>query len=442
MTIKHSSLYRFTPVKYLIDIFSTGLFKRTVIYTLAGLFPSLVGFLLLPILTRHLSPYDYGIIETFLAVTGCLTGIIGVGSNAILSKRYFVLDSKQREVFVGNILNLIYLSTLFILALLVIFGNYFSTLINISKTLILFTVLVSMSSMIAAILLTLFQLEKASIKFTIFSNAKALFDIGLTLIFILCLGLKWEGRIGGIGLSSLIFLGVTIYIFRKRNIRPYYSKPYFKELILLGSPLILSHVSGWANNMIDRLMISSIINIQATGMYAIGYKFGMIIMMLETAFSRAWLPYFYEKIEGNKSSDKLSIVRVTYMYIAGLIFVSLFFGVFAKYLLYFMVDERFFAASKFIFLISMGYCFGGIWKMFTGYLIHKGMTKIYSGIVFISAAVNITLNYILLKKFGLIGAAWATFASFGVGALLTMFVAIKSYPMPWLNIFKPDNADQ
>lgn len=141
--------------------------------------------------------------------------------------------------------------------------------------------------------------------------------------------------------------------------------------------------------------------------------------------------FFYDKINKNKMDDNLKIVKATYICIAGLIIFSISFGLLGKYLLYFMVDKRFFAAGQFIFLISMAYCFDGIWRMFIGYLIYTGKTKTYSYIILVSAIVNIVLNYTLLQKIGLIGAAWATFASFGVGAILTVFAGYRCHPMPW-----------
>lgn len=425
---------RLNSTRLLFDILKSGLFKRTVVYTFSSSFASLVSFLLLPILTRYLSQYDYGVIATFVAVTACITGIIGVGSNTLLCKDYFGLEPEERKIYLANILEVIFINSILILGIFLIFGNFFSNLIKFNKTLLLLVVLVSCTSMICTILLALFQLEKSAIKYAIFSNSKALVDIGLSLFLILVVGLKWEGRIGGITLSALLFFAISILIFKRRKIELTFSEKYFKELLFLGSPLIVSHVSGWANNMIDRLMINNLVNIEATGLYSVGYKFGMVIMILEVAFGRAWLPYFYEKIEGNKEIDKLKIVRATYIFITGSIIFSVLFGIFGKYLLYFMVDKKFYAAGQFVFLITMAYCFEGIRSIFSGYLICEGRTKIYSGIVGIAAIVNIVLNYILLQKIGLVGAAWATFVSFAVGAILTIIVGSKSHPMPWFSL--------
>ncbi len=426
-----SSKYNFNTIRLIFGILKSGLFKRTVIYTFSSSFAALVSFLLLPILTRYLSQYDYGIIATFSAVAGCLTGIIGMGSNALLSRNYFKLEAEERKRYIANILELIFLNSLFILSIFLLFSNFFINLIKLNKILLLLVILTSFASMICTILLTLFQLEKNAVKYAIFSNSSSFINIGISLFLILVVGLKWEGRIMGITLSNLFFSLITIFIFKKKKIVINFSKKYFKELIFLGSPLIAAHIFGWANNMIDRLMINNLISIEATGLYSIGYKFGMVIMIIEVAFSRAWLPYFYEKIESNKDIDKLNIIKITYIYSAGLIIFSLFYGFFSRYLLYFMVDRKFYAAGKFIFLISMAYCFIGIAKLFLGYLVYEGRTTIYTFILAFSAGINIIVNYILLNTIGLIGAAWATFISFGVLLILSITIANKYHPMPW-----------
>ncbi|MFN3669559.1 MAG: polysaccharide biosynthesis C-terminal domain-containing protein [Brevundimonas sp.] len=51
----------------------------------------------------------------------------------------------------------------------------------------------------------------------------------------------------------------------------------------------------------------------------------------------------------------------------------------------------------------------------------------------IPAALNVVLNVILVPRFGLIGAAWATAASFAVGMVATMLIGrrVVALPIPW-----------
>jgi len=51
----------------------------------------------------------------------------------------------------------------------------------------------------------------------------------------------------------------------------------------------------------------------------------------------------------------------------------------------------------------------------------------------IPALLNVALNVVLVPRFGLVGAAWATAASFGVGLLATMLIGrrVMALPIPW-----------
>ena len=415
-------------------LLSSGIFKRTLVYTFSGSFNALIAFLLLPVLTKYLSPYDYGVVETFGAVTACLTGVVIIGGNTLLSKQYFKLGGPEREEYVGNILGMILSGSLLLFVFFLLFSfftDFFSNLIKISNALILLAIAVSFSNAIIALVLTLFQIEKKTINYAVLANLRTVADIAVSLFLIVVVGLKWQGRITGIACGSLLFLGVALLVFQSNNIKVAFPRRYGKEILLLGVPLIIAHMTGWVNEMIDKLMISNLIGVESTGIYSVGYRFGMVIMMVGTAFSRAWLPFFFENIKEHKHAADLKIVKATYIYIVGLVVVSLCFGLLGKHLLYFMVDKEFYAAGQFIFLVAMAYCFDGIWKMFTGYLIYREKTKIYSFIVLFSAIVNVVLNYILLQKIGLIGAAWATFVSFGVGAILTVYAGARVHPMPW-----------
>lgn len=56
----------------------------------------------------------------------------------------------------------------------------------------------------------------------------------------------------------------------------------------------------------------------------------------------------------------------------------------------------------------------------------------------IPAGLNVVLNLILVPRFGLIGAAWATAASFGVGLLATWLIGrrVVALPIPWASVVR------
>ena len=186
-------------------------------------------------------------------------------------------------------------------------------------------------------------------------------------------------------------------------------------------------------------MIGTIIDVKALGIYAVGYKFGMVVLMIESAYSRAWLPFFYKNINGNTPENDKKIVKATYYSILALFIFAILVSLVGPLFLKYMVDDRYIGASKFIALLCMAYYFDGVWKLFTGYLVHNRKTNYYSYIVAVSAIVNILLSYYLITKIGVIGAAWASLSSFFVGAILTIVVASIVHPMPWFLLAKNKN---
>lgn len=405
------------------------------VYSISGFLNALIFFLLLPLLTRYLSPYDYGIIETFIVIVTLLTGVIIAGKNTLLTKEYFNLDTNGRKRYVGDILGFVSLNGFLFLSLfllLSVFSNFLPNVLKISTGLIFWAIVVSIGNAVITILLTLLQVEKKSKVFALFVNSQTICEIGVSILLVVVLKMNWEGRITGIVSSCLVFLLISWIVFSKRGILIKFPAYYFNKFFIIALPFVLAHTSGWINEMFDKVMINNLLGVDSTGLYSIGYRFGMVILLIQEAFNRAWFPFFYENIRENNHRKNLMIVRNTYLYIGVFVTISLVFGLFGKRLLYLFVDKKFYAAGNFVFLISLGYCLYGIWKIFIGYLIYKEKIKTYSGIVVVVAVGNILLNYILLKKIGLIGSAWASLISFGIGAILTVVAATRSHPMPWL----------
>ncbi|HEY0600674.1 lipopolysaccharide biosynthesis protein [Brevundimonas sp.] len=65
-------------------------------------------------------------------------------------------------------------------------------------------------------------------------------------------------------------------------------------------------------------------------------------------------------------------------------------------------------------------------------------TKLLLVAMAVPAAMNVLLNLILVPRFGLMGAAWATAASFGLGLLATQMIGrrVMTLPIPWENLIR------
>jgi len=71
-----------------------NLIKKVSIYTSANILVKAIPFLLLPVLTRYLSPSDYGIIAIFQVILAFLIVFIGLNSNGAVMVNFFKLDKQ------------------------------------------------------------------------------------------------------------------------------------------------------------------------------------------------------------------------------------------------------------------------------------------------------------------------------------------------------------
>ena len=71
------------------------LLRHSAIYGLGSIVARVLGVLLLPLYTRYLSPSDYGLIETLVALSAVLTALVAQGMKSAFFRFYF--DSAEPE---------------------------------------------------------------------------------------------------------------------------------------------------------------------------------------------------------------------------------------------------------------------------------------------------------------------------------------------------------
>ena len=65
------------------------LLSHTILYALGPQVPKLANIILLPIITSHLTPLDYGIYGTIMAYNGLLMGVKSLGFDILLVNSFY-----------------------------------------------------------------------------------------------------------------------------------------------------------------------------------------------------------------------------------------------------------------------------------------------------------------------------------------------------------------
>jgi O-antigen/teichoic acid export membrane protein len=408
------------------------LFKNTFIYTGTNVINKAIPFFLLPIMTRYLTPTDYGIVATFNVILSVMVVFVGLSMHGAVNVNFFKLNKEELKEYIGNVFSILCCSFLLVFTVVYILKSKFSFLTKFPESWIPYLVIVALFHSIFVITLGLWQVEQKSLPYGLFQISRTILNVSLSVIFVVLLCWGWQGRILGVIITSFIFGLLSVFVIYKREyIKFSFNKKYIKDALFFGIPLIPHALGGWIITGIDRIFINSMVGVAATGLYSVGYSVGMIIGLLAHSFNLAWTPFLYEKLKENNYLTKVKIVKFTYLYDVCIILSALALSFIAPYFLKFFVSKNFYFAYKYVLWIALGYAFQGMYFMIASYIFYIKKTYILAWVTFTSACINIMLNYFFIKANGAIGAAQATTITFFVQFIMVWILSAKVYKMPW-----------
>ncbi len=407
--------------------------KNSAIYLGSSILNKSIPFLLLGILTKYLSPAEYGIVSIFQITITFFTAIVGMAINTNISKNFFQFEKSKMAKHIGNIMLVLVASTTIILVITCIATLFFNEIFSIPVIWIRIMPLLSFMFMVNTINLTILRMEGRAYTYGIFEISNTVVNMSLTIALLVFYSYGWYSRAYGIlGAYLLFFVIGIIFIYKSGYIRYNVDWKEIKLILKLSVPLIPHALGSIVIAMSDRFFIERMVGLKAVGIYTVGYMFGMVVMLFTDAFMKAWSPWFFKRLSKPGEEQKTKIVHYTYLYIIATMLLALAVTVLGQFVLPYFVDEEFYGAKKYILWVAIGYVFFGVYQIFFLYLVHIGKTSFLAISTVIAAVLNLILNYALIVHFGTIGAAYATIAAFIVSSGLVIWYQNKHFKMPWL----------
>ncbi len=416
--------------KYISKILKSSLIKASSIYTLTSFFNALIPFILLPILTRYLTPEDYGIISMFGMLLTFIGVILGLNVHGAINRVFFEQNINFKE-YIFNCL-LILISTSFVsLILICIFINPISKLSSISNLWILIAVISSFFQFVYLSLLSIYRSQMQAKKFAFFQILQSLINSLLTIILIIIYKKGWNGRLISQSIA-IIFTGIfSLYIIMKHWVKKTINLDYIKHSLKYSVPLIPQSLGGMLIMLPSRFIITNLIGLKATGIYTVGLQIGSIIGLFADAFNKAYSPWLFEKLNKSNKVIKLKIVKFTYLYIILILLFAIFLSIISPLIGKYFLGKSFNESTNIIFFIALGASFHGMYYMFVNYLFYVYKTNISAVITIVCGLLNIPTTYFFTKKFNIMGSAITYCLIYFIMFILTFLMSNKEYKMPW-----------
>lgn len=413
-------------------LFKSTLIQSAGVYTLANVINAAIPFLLLPVLTRYLTPADYGMVSMYGVLISFVTPFVGFNVEGAVARQYYERDQVDMTVYVSSCFAILLCSTVAVFIIFNALAAPLSRLTTVPQQWLWTVVLVCFMQFICRMVLVLWQVRVMPSRYGTFQILQTGLNAGLSVVLVVVVGMAWQGRLIGQIIAVFVFAGIALVIlFRDGWLKFEVNKQYLRNALNFGVPLIPHTLGGVIITMTDRLFITKMVGLEATGLYTVGYQIGMIISILQDSFNKAYVPWLYERLKMDDITIKIRLVKITYLYFIVIIGISLLLGLIAPWFLAFFVGKQFTDSAIFVVWIALGYAFNGMYKMVVNYIFYAQKTAILAWITFATALVNVVLNYIFISFNGAIGAAQATTLTFALSFVATWLFSNKAYKMPW-----------
>lgn len=388
----------------------------------------MLGLLASVIIARVLGPEGNGMYQLIVLLPTTLMTLLnfGVGSASVYyvgQKKYDMRDIIKTNTASGFVLSL---GAILIGSLVVFYAadRFFAGVPHPY----LYSILIIMPLlMLNDFYLVLFQGVQDFKSFNTLALVRQLVALLTLALLLLLLDTGLVGTVFSFTIGVLAQFVLTLYFLRKRlNITLFsgdISRQYFKDSFKFGYKAHFSNVLSFINYRADMFIISMFLTPAAVGLYGVAVTIAEKLWIVSQAISSVLYPVISSSTD-NESKNKLtgaisrnvlffSVLGGILFYLASNLVFSLLFG------------EAYDRSSDILKMLLPGIILFSVDRILSNDLAGRGKPELNMYTSIFTVASNIVLNFLLIPKIGISGAAISTSVTYSLSTLIKMVLFKK-----------------
>ena len=409
-------------------------------YGLGDVAVSIVNFCLLGLYVRYLDAADYGVIGILGSLEVVAKIAFRFGLDGAFMRLFYDSDrtaDRQRLA-----------STIFFF-LLALNGAVVSLLLLASPALA--TALLGSAEHTAALRLMLLntfaigftfipfhvlRIEQRTVTFSLLTLARAVLTTIVRLLLVVNLDMGVTGLYLADVIVTLVVMGALARWFAPL-VRATFSRAVLRDALRFGLPRVPHAAAQQVIAIGDRFVLKLFVSIESIGIYSMAVSFGLVQKLFLSAFESAWAPFYYATV---READAQRTFRTITTYgVAVLALLTAGLSAVGRHAAQAMThgfllapdDPQWRAVETVITWTAIGVFLQGFYLLTSIGLNITKRTEYYPVATISAAAVNIVLNFALIPRFGIVGAAWANGAGYGVQAAVGYAMSQRFYPIQY-----------
>ena len=390
-------------------------FKRNVGWIFIGnVAHAVLQYLLNIYIARVFSTDDYGLINYAASLIAFFTSVGTLGFSGIIIKS-FSEDEKNTGKYLGSAIGARLMFSVGAIVLLQVIVRTANSEDAMLPTIVFYQ---SISILFGAfdLIVYWFRYQYEAQRVAVLKLA-AFFVSAAWRIVVVAVFRSLTGYVFGVTLETVVFSILLAVSFRKNypEHRFRFSARTVRDLLLISYPFITSEILSTIYGQTDKIMLKSMMNNEAVAMYSVALTLASAISIIPQALIEGFRPDIlkYRAADPAQYHRRLKQLYASVFWICIAYCIAI--TVLAKWIILILYGEKYLGAVPALSLVVWYTTFSYFGSINNIYMVAENKAKWVQITTLVGALTNVCLNFLLIPRFGVVGAAGAS--------LLTQFIA-------------------
>ncbi|UYW00888.1 oligosaccharide flippase family protein [Flavobacterium agricola] len=420
----------------------TKLFKQTLVYGLAAVFPKIIGFIMVRYYINWMPENAYGSYSLIFSWLMFLNVVLSFGMETAFFRFYNKYEDKKQVI--SNALYIILgICLVFCIPAFVFIkpiSNYFIT----DPVVTAFIIAILVLDALAVVPFALLRAKQKSGVYTGIKITNVLLYSGFTIVFLYVLPQFFPKsrlfiqnfEVGYAYLANLIASLVCLLLVAKtyRYLRVAFNWHLAKEMLIYAYPVMIGGLAFAINESFDKIildwMLPKDVGIIEVARYAAIYKLGLFMVLFRMAYTLGIEPFFFNYAKNEDAPIKYATVTKYFVLFGSLVMLVI--VVCADILKIIMIPKQaYWSAMEIVPYIILANLMLGIYTNLSVWYKIQDKTKVGMYISILGAIGTFAFNFLLIPHFGILGCAMATLLVYAFMMYTSYLLGQKNYPIPY-----------
>ncbi len=376
-------------------------------YTIGNILINGVSFFVLPIFTRLMSTYEYGVYSIYTSYLSIVSTIVllGLSSTIIIAKFAKEVDF---EAYMSTVVIIPIVFTLIVAVAVNLYIPFFGNIFSMDALLWNCLLVSAASTAVCGIVGARLVIDGRYMLYLSYSAVHMFTNVGISVL--LCYTIYRDhdihlARVFG-STASIIISAIYLLIISKTKLSIKRKNVHYA--LVWGIPLLFHTVATVVLTQSDRILIKYIDSYSSAGIYAVATTIVSIPLILQQSFGQAWTPWFYGKLEA-KDYKQIRWLNDRYVIIYGIVIAG--FMLLAPDVIHLLTDKEYWDCIYSLVPLAISVFAELLYSIPASIEYYNKRTNFIMIATLITVALNILLDIWFIWVFGYHGAAYATVLS-------------------------------